>query len=539
MSVTACDRVILADTILTLDADRPVAQAVAVRGGRIVAVGDRDEARTWTASASAVVDLGDATITPGLADSHSHPVIGMRTVRGIDLADVRNLEDLANALQANAPAGSGWVQGWNLSPDAYAQPGIDVDFFARVLPGRPVFVKTFDYHAAFVSREALELANVRGPMEFASHARIECNPEGTPTGAVWEMEAVALIEAAIPQPPRAVQAEELHRLLEGMAATGLTLTHSLILDDTEIDLLEEAERIAPLPLRYLAAPVCEPSATRDAWDDLARLQTRRGDRWRIEGVKFFLDGTIDNGTAWLETPDAHGESTASVWHDTEEYAAAIRFFAERGIATFTHAIGDAAVRFALHTLGAAPRPRRGTHRIEHIEVLPPALVPLFAEYGVAASMQPAHACLSVQADHSDNWSRRLGGRAARGFAQKDIVETGGLLVLGSDWPIGPYDAREIMAIAQLRRPAGRRDRDPVLPAQSLSLMQALAAYTRDPARAAGRTQEGVVSVGNRATLTAFGADIRRVCADDLPAVPVMLTMIDGVDAYTAVPAPSL
>ncbi|MGN6218115.1 MAG: amidohydrolase [Microbacterium sp.] len=534
MTVHAYDRVILADTILTLDPAHPVAQAIALDHGHIVAVGDRDDAKLW--AAKAVVELGDATITPGFADSHSHPVIGMRTVRGIDLSEVRDLEGLARALRTNAPSGSGWVLGWNLSPEAYAQPGIDVDFFARILPGRPVFLKTFDYHAAFVSREALDRAGVQGPVEFTSHARIECDDEGRPTGAVWEMDAVALIEGAIAQPPLAVQAEELHTLLRDMAATGLTLTHSLILDETEIDLLEKAERIAPLPLRYLAAPVCEPGSTREDWERLAQLQSRRGLRWRIQGVKFFLDGTVDNGTAWLQTPDAHGESTTSIWHDTDEYAAAIGFFAQRGIPTFTHAIGDAAIRFALLTLGAVPRPQHGTHRIEHIEVLPTDLVPLFAEFGVAASMQPAHACLSVQADHSDNWSQRLGDRAARGFAQKDIIEAGGLLVLGSDWPIGPYDAREIMAIAQLRRPVARTDRAPVIPAQRLSLIEALEAYTRSPAVAAGQTQEGVITVGNRATLTAFGADIRRVAPDDLPAVPVIFTVIDGVDAYTSLPA---
>ena len=131
--------------------------------------------------------------------------------------------------------------------------------------------------------------------------------------------------------------------------------------------------------------------------------------------------------------------------------------------TATHAIGDAAVQHVLDTLAkVVPAGSTVRHRIEHIETLPPDQVPRFAELGVVASMQPTHATDFTRADHSDNWSRRLGEqRANRAWPCRDILDTGAILTLGSDWPIAPYDPRAIIAAAQLRRPAARPDLGPV------------------------------------------------------------------------------
>lgn len=245
-----------------------------------------------------------------------------------------------------------------------------------------------------------------------------------------------------------------------------------------------------------------------------------------------IDGTIDNGSAWLAEPDAYGQGTAPVWSDPAEYAAALRFFAERGVPTATHAIGDQGVRFvldALEGLGDAVR-CRAAHRIEHIETIPDELVPRFAELGVAASMQPVHGTHHTRADRSDNWSVRLGPeRAARGWRCRDLREAGAVLALGSDWPITPYDPRAMMADAILRRPVERPDQAPVQPEQALTPLQALEGYTSHAALAAGlQDVAGTITVGKRADFTVWAQDPLSVDAEELAATPIVATLLDGV-----------
>lgn len=251
----------------------------------------------------------------------------------------------------------------------------------------------------------------------------------------------------------------------------------------------------------------------------------------MEGVKFFIDGTIDNGSAWLEQPDAYGENHESVWTDPEDFQKALRFFVERGIPTATHAIGDQGVRYVLEALEASGDARHlAAHRIEHIETIPDDLVGRFAQLGVAASMQPVHGTHHTRADRTDNWSVRLGGeRAARGWRCRDLREAGVTVALGSDWPITPYDPRAMMADSILRRPVERPDVEPVQPEQALTALMALEGYTSHAAAAAGLGQDmGSISVGKLADLTVFEQDPLLVTPDELARTSVVATIIGGL-----------
>jgi hypothetical protein len=209
------------------------------------------------------------------------------------------------------------------------------------------------------------------------------------------------------------------------------------------------------------------------------------------------------------------------------------------VPTATHAIGDAAVSHVLDALATlppgTPAPR---HRIEHLETLPADQVPRFAALGVVASMQPSHATDYTRADHSDNWSRRLGtARADRAWRCADLLAAGALLTLGSDWPIAPFDPRIVLAAAVLRRPYDRPDLAPVAPGQALTVAQALAGYTRAPALVANGSgaggRAGLVEVGAPADLTVFDDDPLAVRPDQLPHLPVALTVVDGVIRHRA------
>ena len=471
---------------------------------------------------------GSATLTPGLIDGHIHPVLGLDISAGVDLSGVENLDQLVEALRT-APVVDGWVRGWGLDPNAFGGRPVTSDVVVTAVgPDLPALLYLFDGHSALATPAALRIAGIDGPRTFSGNAEIVCQ-DGIPTGHLLELEAVSVVSAVVPPESAQQRRQRLTELLGSMAAAGLTSANAMDFEGDSGELVTALEADIELPMRLRFAPFCMPGTDTEQLDHIVELQRRGGRRWRVDGVKFMVDGTIDGGTAWLETPDSHGESTAPLWPDPAEYRHALRYLAQRGVPTVTHAIGDAGIRYALDSLADLPElPSGARHRIEHIETLPDDLVDRFARQSVVASMQPTHCTHYTRSDHSDNWSERLGAeRADRAFRTRDIPDAGAILALGSDWPIAPFDARSIMADAQLRRRAGHLDDAPILPGQALTARMALEGYTSHAARAQGASDAGAIAVGCRADLTAFAVDPLRCLPDELADAPIVLTMVGG------------
>ncbi|GAA0443421.1 amidohydrolase [Actinoplanes capillaceus] len=527
--MSAADLILMADRIHTM-AGSAAPTAIAVADGVIVALGDRADVRDWRGPGTEIIDLGPATVTPGLVDGHFHPVMGISLTRGVDLSGVRTLDGLKAALKAAAVAPGGWIEGWGLDPNAFeGAPITHAPLVEAAGPGVPVFLLLFDGHSALVSPRALELAGITGPREFPSGAGVVCGADGRPTGHLLELDAFSLVRRILPADDPAARRERLRDLLDRMAATGLTAADAMDFEEDSLELFRALEDEGDLPVRWRCAPFVMPGAGAGGLDDVIARQRLSGRRWRVEGAKFMIDGTIDGGTAWLDEPDTHGESTACLWPDPAEYAAAAHRLAGHGVPIVTHAIGDAGIRYVLDTYAGLPR-TRAPHRIEHLETMPSELIGRFAELDVTAGMQPIHCTHYTRADHSDNWSTRLGKRRAdRAFRARDLRDQGARLTLGSDWPIAPFDPRAIMAAARLRRPAGRADVEPILPEQALTAEMALEGYTTEAAAAAGRS--GRLVPGQRADLTVFGLDPLTADPDEFAESPVHLTVVDGTIAH--------
>ncbi len=529
------DIMLIGGNVITLDRTQSIGSAVALRGGTISAVGNETDVRPLRGQHTEVVDLHGATVIPGLVDGHSHPLFGLDLTRGVDLSGCSSLEQVRAALAGQDPADDGgWVLGWGMDPNAFGTTPISAAAVEEAVGQAPMFLRLFDGHAALASHSALSAAGVMRARIFDQKAEIVCDPHGLPTGHLLEPAAMDLVGSIVPPVPTELQPGRLRSLMQTMAAAGLTGAQAMDCAGDGLELLAALERTAPLDLRLRLAPWCMPDAGDEGLRGLLELQQRSGQRWRVAAVKFFIDGTIDGGTAWLDEPDLHGESIQPFWPDPAAYTEAVRFFAERHVQTVTHAIGDAAVRHVLDTLQqVTPADSRVRHRIEHLETLPSELIPRFADLGVVASMQPTHCTNYTRADHSDNWSRRLGEvRASRAWRCRDIYDSGAVLVLGSDWPIAPYDPLEILAAAQLRRRPAHPDEPPIQARQALSPLAALEGYTTAPAAASGeQDQFGRIIVGHRADLTVLGGDPLRVPATDLAQVPVLATFVDGTFAY--------
>lgn len=526
------DLVILSSSILVGEGLTATPGFVAVDGGRIAAVGPAEAAGDWTARAARVIDAADATVCPGLIDAHIHPVLGASIARGLDLSGITDRGAARNALAGYAAAaphapGTDWIFAWGLDPAVFGDGPWDNTLFDGILDGELVYITFFDAHAALVSDAGLALAGVTGAEQLPGSACVGLDPEGRATGVLYEMAAQELVRRVLPELSFEQRVDDLDRLLRAMSASGLVAGQVLDFGAPDtLEVLEALERRGDLAIRLRISPWVMPGATEGDLRAMAAMQGRRGRRWQVRGIKLMMDGTIDNGTAWLFEPDTHGESLHPLWHEPEQLAAAMRFFHDRGIPTATHAIGDRAVSFVAKTIGGLPQ--NGTvHRIEHIESIPDAVLRQIIDAGASTSLQPTHCTLYSKADHSDNWSRRLGAdRANHAWRTRDLRDAGAVVALGSDWPIAPFDPRAIIASAQTRRPAGRPDVTPVQPQQALTARAALEGYTSQYWRSVGEAG-GLIEPGARADLTVFADNPLTTAPDDFARTPVVLTVVDG------------
>ena len=514
----AADLAIVGARVRTLDPARPLAEAVAVRHGTIVAVGDEAEVRAHCDARTDVIDAHGQALIPGLVDSHLHPFWGAELARGADLSRAKTKPEVLAALAATPPQ-RGWVFGWGLDYDAAPTPGEIAD----AVNGAAAFVRLSDLHTALASPRALQLAQVTGPHAFPDASEVVC-VDGVPTGELHEAGAQDLVLRAAPglrwPELRARHVAQLKRL----TALGLTGAHVMDGEPATHDLLRDLEGTEELTLRLRVPQWLTPDMSDEELEARIALRDARGQLWRAGVAKFFADGVIDTGTAWLEAPDTHGEGREPFWPDPERMARVMERFAAAGFQLATHTIGDAAVRFTLATYLRAEAGSHPPHRLEHLETLPDDLVAAIGAAGVVASMQPVHLA-AVKSE--GNWSTRLGPeRAARAFRMRDLVDAGAVLALGSDWPVADADPRLGLAAARLRRlPA---DETPVIPDQALTAHEALAGYTLAPAHTAG--EEGVagrIHPGMRADLTGLAVDPVDAPAEELPENPVWLTVVGG------------
>ena len=530
------DLVVLGASLRTLDPARPRARAVAVRDGIVVAVGDEAEVREHAASGAEEVDGRGMTLVPGLVDSHIHPFHGTDGTRGADLNGLRTLDEVRGVLAAERArcAPGEWVLGWGLSYDAFHGERIGADAITEAIGDAPALLSFFDYHSAVASRPALALAGVDGAREFAAGAAVVCDERGVPTGELHEAPAIDLVRDHVPERTRAQRLDAYAATLRRLASLGLTGGHAMLGAPALLDDVAELEERGDLRLRCVVPLLLEPDTSDEEIEELLALRDRGGRRWRAGAAKLFIDGVIDTGTAWLFEPGPHGEGSEPFWPDPGRYAEVVARFARAGFQCATHAIGDRGVATALDAYRAAGPGGSAPHRIEHVETLRDEELPRFAAEAVAASMQPLHAA-HLDEPGPYRWRDNLhAAQVARGFRWADVRRSGAILALGSDWPVVSADPRIGLAWARLRRAPGHPERIPFLPAQALTPVEALEGYTTQAALVLGEEHvNGRIAVGMRADFTGLGADPVDCPADELPDVPVLLTVVDGEVVFRA------
>lgn len=520
--------VLYARTIHTLSSAKDVT-ALGITDGLISHVGTSEEATAWITENTSVIDYGEAAITPGLVDAHIHPVFGQSVARGVFLGDARTLEEasLELARHAKTTGPSAIVLGYGLNVSIFGTSEPNGDFLDEAVDGRPAYITCFDAHSALASKSMLQLAGVKGTEVFTDGSSVVVDETGTPTGFLREFAAMSLVETALPPLGIDDKVEAVYRLFINMAASGLTGGEMLDLADPDsLEIFRRLESRGDLPIKVRIAPWIMASDAPGTLDKLIELQGHRGRRWHVRGAKLMIDGTVDNGTAWLYEPDTEGESTESLYLDPEQYVQNLRALADAGVTTTTHAIGDQGIGYVISAISDLPK-NGLRHRIEHLEEINDEDFSRLRASGATISMQPTHCTHFVRADGSDTWSRRLGDhRASFAFRLRDVKDAGLVLALGSDWPIAPFDPRLIMADAQTRRRTEVPGSDSAQPRHKLSALEALEGYTVNVHESTGALG-GRIDVGMPADLSVFAADPLTASPEELCTLEVLGTYVDG------------
>ncbi len=532
--------------VLTMDGSAPRAEALAVAGNRIVAVGEKETVLAHAGPETRIVDAEGATLMPGFVESHLHLFSGAYGQTLLQLPGVKGFEALNTAFQSFIAARP--EEGLLLAQGAdYEILGrntrLDRHVLDRICPDRPMAVMAYDFHTLFANTAALKAAGLLKGRELPVGNEVVRGADGLATGELREkfamlpvldlrttggreMLGMSGIEPPVP-PTQAEWRDDVEILKAGMkfaASKGITSMHNMDGNRHLLELLRDVEAEGGL-LSRISVPF---HFTRDmplSELDRATAMTRdfTGDKLTCGRVKIFIDGVIESGTAamlddYADKPGLRGDPIFDVASFTE---AAIEID-RRGLQIAVHAIGDAAVRIALDGYEAA-RKRNGRrdsrHRIEHVEMIDPADIPRFAELGVIASVQPLHAPVG-----DTPTTRSIGAtRAPYAYAWRLLHEAGAKIAFSSDWPIVPIDPLLGIQAAMTRNP-----HLPGLPDHRLPLNEVLKAFTCNGAYAGHMEDKtGALRPGMLADLVLLSADIEWAPVEAIADIGVRMTVCDG------------
>ena len=542
------DLVFTGGRIFGADGRPPYDGAIAVRDGRVAAVGDAAEIRDHAGPKTRVVELAGGLLVPGFVDAHVHPVQGGLERMRCDLTEHGTREAYLDAIRAYADANpeEEWIAGggWEMPAFEGGTPwAADLD---AVVPDRPVFLPNRDHHGAWVNSHALRLAGVDATTPDPPDGRIERDPDGRPTGTLHEG-AMDLVGRLLPEPTYDDWMAALLGAQAYLHSLGITGWQDAIVGEyanitDAADVYVDAARDGRLTARVTGALWWDRGRGAEQIPELIERRDRlRAGRFRITSVKVMQDGVAENFTAGMLEPylDRHGGPTENAGMSFVEPVALREYVSTldaEGFQVHVHAIGDRAVREALDAFAAA-RSNGGTgdrrHHIAHIQVIHPDDVPRFAELDVTANMQPLWAAHEPQMDELT--LPFLGEpRSSWQYPFAALRSAGARLAAGSDWPVSSPDPLAGIHVAVNRRlPEDGADVPAFLPDQRLALATALTAYTAGSSYVAHHDDAGTIAPGRAADLAILDRDPFAGPPEAIADTRVVATYVGGEPVYEA------
>ena len=515
------------------------ADAVAVRGGRITAVGTTGALRDQVGARTTVVELAGETLLPGFQDAHIHPIDGGMLADRCDLHALASADAYLDAISGYAAGNPhmAWIQGggWSLTAFPRGEPGRDM--LDQVVPNRPAILESNDGHVAWVNSRALELAGVTRDTDDPADGRIVHDARGEPAGALLEG-AIQLVHRHVPAPSHDDLLHGLRAAQAGLHRLGITAWQDAHVDPAQLAAYREAASAGWLTARVVAALWWERESGLEQVDDFEEQRTWASvGRLRADSVKLMLDGILESRTAFMTSPYADADGRRGVpFIDPDLLRAAVIELDRRGFQAHFHAIGDAAVGLALDAVAAARRrngPSDGRHHIAHLEVVHPADLPRFAELDVTANIQPFWA-----ADDDQMQELRMPvlgpARSKWQYPFASLRRAGARLAGGSDWTVTTANPILEIEVAVNRIAPETRDVAPFLPHERLTLDEAIEAFTMGSAYVNHLdATTGTIEVGKAADLVILDRNLRAPNGGPIGDARVLATYIQGECVYAA------
>ena len=530
---SAADLIVTNARIYTVDRNRPMAQAMAIREGRVLFVGSERGALALRGSGTRVLDLEGRTVIPGMTDAHVH-LHGLGTaLQIVDLVGTRTYQEVIDRVAARAreaPAGT-WIQGRGWDQNDWPEARFPThEALSRAVPNHPVFLTRVDGHAGLVNARALQTAGVTASTRDPEGGRIERGSSGAPTGVLVDR-AMDLVRARIPAPSKDEIRSAVLAAIAEANRWGLTGVHDAGVAREVIDVYEELAREGRYSLRnYVMVRLND-----EALDHYLARGPQSGlydGRIWIRSIKISADGALGSRGAALLEPysDEPGHSGLVLVPESRIREVAVRAL-RSGFQLNVHAIGDRGNRIALDAFEAALREVPSADhrfRVEHAQILHHQDIPRFAELDVIPSMQGVHQSSDMY------WAgNRVGqGRLYGAYAWRSLLETGVVIPNGSDFPVEHVNPLLSFYASVTRQDANGWPAGGWFPEQRMTRQEALESMTIWPAYAAFQEDElGSLTPGKRADFVVLDRDIMRVAAAELPGTQVIATYLGGVAVY--------
>jgi predicted amidohydrolase YtcJ len=540
--VAPADILIVHAKIYSVNPKKLWSQSLAIRKGKIVAIGSDEQVARFRGIGTKLVDAGGKLVLPAFTDSHIHLTDGGFSLVRVDLEGAKNVAEIQERLRSYAEKhrDDKWILGggWNyamFSPDTLPNKKALDDLF----PSIPVLLDCYDSHTFWANTKALELAGITKSTPNPPNGEIVRDAStGEPTGALKES-AGDLVGNVVPKASGVEKLAALRAAIKWANQNGLARVDSAAGDFEQLDLFQELREDKQLSLRLDIAYVATPPELRSQdLDALEAAHKKFHDEWiDVRTVKFFLDGVVESHTAALLEPysDDPSKMGALFWAP-EKYKEAVAELDKRDYQLYTHAVGDYAVRTALDGYEFAEtknNTKNHRNRIEHIETITDADIPRFGKLGVIASMQPLHAY--PDEDTLDVWAYNIGPeRASHAWMWKDIAQHGGRYAFGSDWPVVTLNPWEGIQTAVTRQTHDGKPAGGFVPSQKLTVAQAIEGYTIDAAYAGHLEKtEGSLETGKVADVIMIDRNIFEVDPHTIDQTKVVLTIVGGKIVYEA------
>jgi predicted amidohydrolase YtcJ len=534
------DLLLTGGRVYTVDAARTTAEALAVREGRIVAVGTAADLGDLAGPATRVIELDGRMVLPGFQDAHLHPPQGGLVELQCGLHEASSRQECLDVIgrYASDHPDREWILGDGWSMDSF--PGgtpLKEDLDALV-PDRPVFLTNRDGHGAWANSRAFELAGVGRETPDPPDGRIERNAAGEPAGTLQEG-AMELVERLVPETTPEEWEEAILRAQIHLHRLGITAWQDATV------LPETLRAYRALAERGLLTARVEGNLlwTRDRGDgqldDLLAMRERgRIGRLRLRGTKIFQDGVLENFTAAVLEPylDGNGGATGKrgiSMHEPDELAHMVTLLDRERFQVHVHALGDRAVRESLDAVEAATRAngrRDARHHLAHLQLVHPEDVPRFRDLGVVANCQPLWASVSGYVEEL-TLPFLTQATAKTMYPFGSLHRAGATLAFGSDWTVSTANPLPQLEVAVERVYPGENT-EPLLPAERLDLPTAIAAFTVGSAYVNGLEQEtGSLEAGKLADLVVLDRDLLAADAGPPSETRVLLTLVEGEPVF--------